>query len=341
MEFGVMASVGLGSSKDLPGREPYEFVMKVSQAASESGFDALGVANRHLAGPTDQFMSPLVMATHLLSVFPHMKVSTNVLLLPYHNPVMLAEQVATMDLISPGKLLLGVGQGYRANEAAIFGIEHKERGRRLAESIRIVRMLWGEGASSYDGEFWTVDNADIGVKPLNAPPILIAGDGVKAIGLIPERGGDFWYPSSRASTVFLREKLPYFKEGLERLGKPFRGIPLIRDICVAGSRAEAEDIMREGISQYLTRQMHAGQPGEDLVLSFDELKKDRLIFGSSEEAAEELIALNREFGARFINMRVFLPGMDRERVLDVIRQLGEEVLPLVRGELGTASLFDA
>src|SRR5688572_18219152 len=105
MEFGIMASVGLGPSTDLPGREPYELAMKMSRVASESGFDALGAANRHLAGPTDQFMSTLVMATHLLSAFPHMKVSTNVLLLPYHNPVMLAEQVATMDLISPGKFL--------------------------------------------------------------------------------------------------------------------------------------------------------------------------------------------------------------------------------------------
>ena len=340
MEFSILASAGLGPERDVPSHEAYEFVMRMSQVASDSGYDALGVANRHLAGPTDQFMSTLVMATHLLAAFPHMKVSSNVLLIPYHNPVMLAEQIATMCMISPAKFLFGVGQGYRPNEAAVFGIEHQERGRRLAESITIMRMLWGEGASSHDGEFWKIEGADIGVKPPIAPPILIAGDGSRAIGLIPERGGDFWYPSSRASLGFLREELPHFKAGLERAGKPYRGIPLLRDVCVAGNRAEAEEIMREGISRYLTRQMHAGQPGEDLRVSFDELKTDRIIFGSSQEAAEELIALNREFGAQFVNMRVFLPGMDRERVLDVVRQLGEEVLPLVRKEVGTSSLFE-
>lgn len=338
-----MASVGLGSSKDLPGREPYDFAMRMSEVASEVGFDALGVANRHLAGPADQFMSPLVMAANLLAKFPHMRVSTNVLLIPYHNPLMLAEQVASLDMISPGKFLFGVGQGYRANEAATFGIENRERGRRMAESIKIMRMLWRAGSSCYDGDFWQIRDADIGLKPLGhtAPPILIAGDGLKAVGRIPERGGDYWYPSSRASKVFLRERLSVYRAALDRAGIPFRGLPLIRDISVAGTRREAEDNMRDAITEYLRRQTHAGQPGENHLVSFDELKQDRLIFGSSEEAAEELIALNREFGAEFINMRVYLPGMDRERVLDVIRQLGDEVLPMVRKEIGTGSLFDA
>jgi alkanesulfonate monooxygenase SsuD/methylene tetrahydromethanopterin reductase-like flavin-dependent oxidoreductase (luciferase family) len=341
MEFGVITSCALASPVELPGREAYEFVMSASRVAQQAGFDALGVANKHLAGPDHQFLSPLVMSANLLASFPGMMVSTNVFLLPYHNPAMVAEAVAALDMISPGNFLFGIGQGYRADEARTFQVRHAERGRRMAESIAIMKLLWQQGAATYAGEFWSIENADIGIKPLNyaGPPILIAADGARAISRIAERGGDFWYPSSRASTAFLREQMPAYIEGLGRAGKAYNGIPLIRDVSVGSTREEAESIMRDGITEYLRRQSGWGQPGESYLVDFDELKKDRLIFGSSQEVAEEFVALHREFGTNFLNLRVYLPGMDRERVLDVVRQLGEEVLPLVRREVGTGSMF--
>ena len=330
------------SRNEMPGTEAFDMAMAECKVAHETGFDCLGFANKYLAGPVHQFMSPLLMAAYAMARFPSMYVTTNVYLLPYDNPVKVAEEVATLDMMAPGKFLFGVGQGYRADEGRAFGIANNERGRRMAESIHAMRLLWQEAPATFKGEFWQFENADIGVKPVNrkGPPILVAADKARTIDLIFERGGDYWYPSARCSKTFLREHMPVYRGALDRARRPFRGLPLIRDICVSKDKASAEAMVKAAITDYLNRQSTWGQPGEDYSVGFDELKADRLILGSSEEAAEEIIALNREFGAGFVSFRIFHPGMDRQCALDVIRQMGDEVLPMVRKELGAGSIFD-
>jgi alkanesulfonate monooxygenase SsuD/methylene tetrahydromethanopterin reductase-like flavin-dependent oxidoreductase (luciferase family) len=341
MEFGLIASSALPSSKLMSSKAVFDYAAKVAQVAHDSGFDCLGVSNKFLSGPAHQFMSPLVMVAYLASRFPDMYVTTNVFLLSYENPVRVAEAVATLDLISPGKFLFGIGQGYRADEARAFGISHSERGRRMAECIKAMKLLWQDGAASFDGEFWQFEGADIGAKPINGkgPPLLIAADAPVAISRIFERGGDYWYPSARCSRIFLREKMPVYRRALDEAKRPFDGLPLIRDICVAKDRGTAESIVRDGITDYFHRQSSWGQPGENQSVDFETIKTDRVILGSSEQAAEEIISLHDEFGAKFMSFRVFFPGMDLERSLDVVRQLGAEVLPLVRREVGTQSMF--
>ena len=109
---------------------------------------------------------------------------------------------------------------------------------------------------------------------------------------------------------------------------------------MAESRKAAEALVRESITDYLHRQSEWGQPGERYVLSFDEIKQERIILGTSEEAAAELIELYREFGAKFVTFRVYTPGMDTERALDVVRQIGNEVIPLVQKEVGKTSMWE-
>ena len=84
-----------------------------------------------------------------------------------------------------------------------------------------------------------------------------------------------------------------------------------------------------------------GQPGERYDVPFDQLKQDRVTLGSPEQVAEELIAIHREFGAEFMLFRIYTPGMDPQRALDMAEQVGTEVLPLVRRETGGKSLFSA
>ena len=322
-------------------KEAFDYAMTACKVAQESGFDAIGISNKYLSGPAHQFLHPFAMAAHIIARCPGMYVGTNVFLLPYANPVDVAEQVATLDMMAPGKFLFGIGQGYRADESRAFGVPNSERARRMTESIKAMRLLWQEPAATFHGEFWQFENADIGIKPVNGkgPPLILAADKIRSVGLVPERGGDHWIPSARHSKNFLREAMPVYRDALARAGKPFRGLPLIRDICVAESKRAAEALVRQSITDYFHRQSSWGQPGEAQNVDFDEIKLDRLILGSSEEAAAELIALHEEFDAKFVTFRVYTPGMDTERALDVVRQIGSEVLPLVRKEVGTGSMF--
>lgn len=321
--------------------DAFDFVMQAARVADESGFDAISISHRYLAGPEHQFFQPMVMAAHLLSEFPRMLVATNVFLLSYENPITVAEEVATLDLIAPGRFLFGVGQGYREDELRAFGIARDELGRRLEESLRVIRLLWAEGAASFHGEFWRFDDAHIGVKPSggSGPPILLAADTLRTVPLVPQRGGDHWLPSPRHSKTFIRKALPLYMEALERAGKSFTGLPMGRDIVVAASRREAEGLVEESFTNYLHFQHKWGQPGERYDLDFDALKTDRMIVGTSEDAIAEIVRLHEEFKVEFVTFRTYTPGMDPERALDVIRQLGEEVLPAVRRQTGGTSLF--
>lgn len=341
MQFGVVMGPALPSRSVVPSREAFEFAASMAEVARDSGFNTIGVANKSLPGPAHQFLNPIATAAYLHTKHPNLFVCTSIFLVPYTNPVLLAEQLATLDMLAPGKLLFGVGQGYRKNESIAFDVPDEERGRRMTEALKIIRMLFEDGAPSFDGEFWSFENADIGIKPDNrsGPPMLFAGDKPKAIARIPERGGDYWFPSARCSLPYLREGLDVFKAALDRAGKPYKGLPLIRDICVAESKEAAEALMRDSITDYLNRQSTWGQPGERYDLSFDELKHNRFILGNSEQAAEEVVALKREFDTDFILFRVYTPGMDMQRTTDVVRQVGTEVLPMVQKEVGDFSMF--
>jgi alkanesulfonate monooxygenase SsuD/methylene tetrahydromethanopterin reductase-like flavin-dependent oxidoreductase (luciferase family) len=341
MQFGLLVASAFPGRAEVPAREAFNFAMALCDTAHRSGFSAIGAANKYLAGPAHQFFHPMIMAGHIFAKWPDMQVVTTIFILPYANPVAVAEQIATLDMMAPGKLVFGVGGGYRRDESVAFRVPNNERGRRMAESIAAMRQLWREGTATFRGEFWEFENADIGTKPVNGkgPTILIAADTVRTVGLIPERGGDYWYPSMRASKKLLREAIPVYREALERRGRPFTGLPLVRDICVAENKAAAEALVRKSLTDYLHQQSAWGQPGENYLLNFDELKRDRLILGTSVEAAEEIIKLSEEFGSQFIMFRIYSSGMDEQRALDVVRQVGEEVLPMVQRECGAASMF--
>lgn len=341
MQFGVIAASALPSEDAMPRRDAFEFVMQTVRAADESGFDAISISHRYLAGPEHQFFQPLVMAAHLLSEFPRMLVATNIFLLSYENPLAVAEEVATLDVIAPGRFLFGIGQGYREDELRAFGIDRGELGRRLEESLRAIRLLWAEGAATFHGDFWHFNDAHIGVKPSSGsgPPILLAADTLKTVALVPQRGGDYWLPSPRHTNAFIREALPVYIKALHRAGKAFTGLPIGRDIAIADSRRQAEQLVEDSFTSYLHFQHEWGQPGERYNLGFDELKTDRIILGTSDDAIAEIVRLHEEFKAEFVTFRTYTPGMDPERALDTIRQLGEEVLPTVRRETGKRSMF--
>jgi alkanesulfonate monooxygenase SsuD/methylene tetrahydromethanopterin reductase-like flavin-dependent oxidoreductase (luciferase family) len=224
-----------------------------------------------------------------------------------------------------------------------MGIEHRDRRGRMAEGIKAMRMLWADGRSTFRGEPFRFTDADIGPRPVNSkgPPIIVAADKVTTVARVPKLGADYWLPSARHSKPFLREALPAFKRSLEEVGRPFAGIPLQRDMCVAKDERAAQAIVEKSYERMLHMQSGWGQPGERYNLPFDELKEERVILGSPQKCAEELVAIHKEFGAEFVLFRIYTPGMDPKRALDMMEQVGKEVLPLVRREVGYESLFAA
>ena len=195
----------------------------------------------------------------------------------------------------------------------------------------MIRKLWAEDEVTFHGEFFHLDGVSIAPKPLQrlGPPVLVGADTVQSASRTPEVG-DHWIASRRHSKAFLRQAVPAYKAALERHGKDFKGLFLFRDLCVAASRREAEERIVGAYERMYQLYRRWGQPGEEYELSFDELKRERLIVGSPDEVIDQVMAYHREFGAEFMWFTVYWPGMDTQQSLETIRIFGERVIPEVK-----------
>ena len=260
-----------------------------------------------------------------------MYVGTAIFLLPFHHPIEVAERTACLDIASGGKLLFGVGQGYRDVEFASFGIDKKTKKQRTNEAIQAIRALWASDEASFSGEFYNFDKISIAPKPLQrpGPPVLLGADTLGSVARVPELG-DHWVVSPRHSKRFLRAAVPAYRAGLERCGKPFKGLPMIRELCVAQDTKTAEDRIKQAFEGMYHLYHQWGQPGERYDLGFDELKEERLIVGSPGEVVEQVLAYHEEFGAEFMWFRLYWPGMNLDWSLETIELFGREVIPEVK-----------
>jgi len=226
--------------------------------------------------------------------------------------------------------LFGVGQGYRESEFKSFGIDLRERRGRLVESLEIIRRLWSQDSVTFHGKYFHLDKVSMAPKPLQqpGPPILLGANSIKTVAKVPAVA-DHWIASRRHSKTFLREALPVYKAALEKQGRPYKGLFIFRDLCIADSSREAEDRIREGYERRYLRYQQWGQPGERYDLKFDELKRDRLILGSPAEVVEQVMSYYEEFNTEVMWFMVDWPGMDPRFTLETIERFGAEVIPQV------------
>lgn len=316
---------------DLDPAEVCRQVTERARVAHQNHFEGLFSAQHYLTGPDAAILQSIPFLSYLAGQCPGMYLGTSIFLLPLHHPVMVAESIATLDQLSGGKVLFGVGQGYRESEFSSFGIDKRERRARLIEGLDLIRRLWSGEAVTFHGKFFHVEKVTCLPSPRQSggPPILMGADLVKTVAKVPEVA-DHWIASRRHTKTFLREALPAYKAALERQGRPYRGLFIFRDLCIADSSREAEARIRDGYERRYRRYQQWGQPGERYDLAFDELKRDRLILGSPAEVVEQVLSYHEEFGAEVMWFMVDWPGMDPRFTLETIERFGREVIPQVK-----------
>ena len=142
----------------LPGESfPQKIQESVEQvgAAREAGFDLICTGQHYLAAPY-QMSSSFPLLARLAAEAGDMEVAATVILVPLHNPVELAESVATMDAICGGRFIFGVGLGYRDEEYTAFGVERGERVSRLREALDVMKLLWSQEEVEFSGKYYQV-----------------------------------------------------------------------------------------------------------------------------------------------------------------------------------------
>ncbi|MFE4059925.1 LLM class F420-dependent oxidoreductase [Streptomyces sp. NPDC059096] len=168
-----------------------EHVVLVDAPASRYPYSADG----RIAVPADaDWLDPLLALTFAAAVTSRIELATGVLLLPEHNPVLIAKQAATLDRLSAGRFSLGVGAGWSAEEFAALGVPFAGRGRRTEEYLAALRTLWAEDPASYAGEFVRFDAIRVNPKPLRGGrlPVVVGGNSDAALRRAVALG-DGWY----------------------------------------------------------------------------------------------------------------------------------------------------
>jgi alkanesulfonate monooxygenase SsuD/methylene tetrahydromethanopterin reductase-like flavin-dependent oxidoreductase (luciferase family) len=174
MKVGLFINTQFPEGFNLAERVP-EMVAQV-RAARDAGFASLWFPHHWLTHPMQMLQITPVMG-YVAAHAQGMTIGPNILILPPLNPMHVAEEAATLDVLTGGNYILGVGLGYRQPEFDAFGISLSERAPRFNESIALMHRLWTEERVTHKGRFYTVNDAGIGVKPVRpgGPPLYIAG----------------------------------------------------------------------------------------------------------------------------------------------------------------------
>ncbi|MCU0269316.1 MAG: LLM class F420-dependent oxidoreductase [Acidimicrobiales bacterium] len=173
-----------------------EAITRAARHAEELGFAGVWVSD-HLVQPASQdypspyLFDPLVTLTWAAAVTRHVGLGTSVLVVPHHNPLELANTLASLDALSGGRLTVGVGVGWSAGEFAALGHEFANRGRRTDEALRLWRAVWSDDPVSFAGEFTSFEDLRVLPKPAHRIPLWIGGSGERALRRAVELGDGF------------------------------------------------------------------------------------------------------------------------------------------------------
>ena len=153
-----------------------------------------------MPGGRDDFPlpDPLIWMAFVAAATTRIKFATGILILPQHNPVLAAKQIATLDHLSRGRILLGVGVGWLREEFAALGVPFEERGARTDEYIAAMRELWSADKPTFKGRFVAFKEAYCRPQPVNKSVPIIVGGHSDAAARRAGRLGDGFFPASRA-----------------------------------------------------------------------------------------------------------------------------------------------
>jgi probable F420-dependent oxidoreductase len=187
----------------------------------ENGFDDIWLSEHHFI---EDGYSPslLPIAAAIASRTKKIHIGTSVVLLPFHNPVRMAEDAATVDVISGGRFELGVGVGYKVEEFESFAISSKERGARTNEGLEIIRRLWEGETLTFEGKYYTVTKAKLTPEPIQQPrpPIWVGGFTPPALRRAAKYGDGY------IGVGPLKEAYERYVAALEKVGKSTTDIRL-------------------------------------------------------------------------------------------------------------------
>ncbi len=334
-DFGIMTRAQYRRDEDIPAR--FSELMEQARLAEKLGYVSF-VKGQHFSSDPFYEFQQIPLLCRIAAEAPGLRLVTGINLLTLHKPLDIAEQIATLDLMSGGKVVFGCGLGYRDVEYKAFGVPRGQGAKRFEENLEAVKKLLAGGPVTMKGSHFELDEARLSVPLVQTPrpPIWIGANADVAIKRAA-RLGDCWYISAHHRFDTLQRQVDLYRRELDRLGKPYpTEIPFRRETFVANSREEAIEMVRPYLGLKYQAYHAWGQDkvmpegDNDLGQEFNDLLEGRFVLGSPAQVAEEIIKFHRAFGVNHMPLCLQWPGMPQSMTLEAMHRFAEEVLPLVR-----------
>ena len=346
MKFGLFHTVQLPtpSDQDRYYRESLEQVLH----AERLGFDSVWFTEHHFTrhGIVSATLSVLA---YLAGVTSTIRLGTAVTVLPFHNPVQLAEQTATVDVLSNGRLDLGVGRGYQWGEFHRMGVPMEEATRRFEESMEVLTRAWTcTEPFDHRGEFWTFNDLTVQPRPVQRPhpPVYVAASGAESMARVVRN--DWNLLIGQAETYGqVANQVEFYKNALAEAEAEFAPSRVV--VARAMHAAETTELARsEAEVPFMwfkqTGQEVSAPPGHrvellpeefaayrsryspDARFDYEALCDDVMLFGSPDYIAEGIGRL-KDSGVENLIFFVNFGGIEHQRVLDSLELFSAEVMP--------------
>jgi alkanesulfonate monooxygenase SsuD/methylene tetrahydromethanopterin reductase-like flavin-dependent oxidoreductase (luciferase family) len=319
-------------------------------AAERHGIDVAWLAELHVAPQRSVLAAPLNIASAYASRTKRIKIGIAVQVLPLCHPLRLAEEVATVDHISGGRLIFGVGRSGFARTYEAYGIPYAESRERFAEVLAILQKAFTEERFSFEGRYYTFHSVHLVPKPLQKPypEIRIAASAYDTYPVIGAQGHPILIAVRQGKVEELAPHIAAYREAFAKSGAPGHGRIYLRVPVYVGATREAArtepehsimtfyrelgaQIARSASGPGVSASENRGARGEALLsVTYEETLAQKVIVGTAGEVADRIQELKETLGLDGILAEPNCGGLiPHELVMASLRRLGEEVGPKV------------
>ena len=337
------------------GAERFRTIIDQVVYGEEIGFDSVWLAEHHFHAFAGMFSAPTVIGAAIAERTKRMRIGTAVLLLPYHNPLRVAEDYATLDCLSNGRLEFGIGHGFVKWEALTFGIPLDDLRVRFKENIEVVLKAWSEPKLDYKGRFYDYSGVQVWPRPLQEPYPTVwmaATTSVESFELSGRCGFHMMLIPFLNEVEELRRKMQAYFEARQAAGfdRSTARVLGAYHAYVGETAAEARSAGARGLAEYnsAAREAHSLTPGmadpasyrshekhreQMKALTFDELvDQGRVLVGTAEQVREKLEYVRERLYLTDVAGNFALGGLTDAQARASMRRFMEQVAPKIRDQ---------
>ncbi len=303
-------------------RPRLEDAVEQARLAEQAGFEWIVLGERHLHRPG--YHEILTSLTYLAAKTDRIGLATSGIVAPLYDPVVLAETLAHIDVLSGGRLTAGFVLGYRPEEFALYGVTQAERVARFEECVTILTRLWTEDEVTYDGKFTSIREAFLSPRPVQSPrPRIWTGGRVSAVLERTARMCDGWTTSFNELDSDLPAKIAEYRSYPAGEGTLGREVILCREGFCAPTSQDARQVLEEPLRDLYdayTGWKRTSTDASRYTQGWDDIAA-RSVIGSPAECAERL-AHYEQMGADGLILRIQPPGLSQTETLRSIEAFG-------------------